>query len=124
MDLVAQALSAAIRRQILLLLRQGPIAAGAVAEHFAVSRPAVSRHLRVLREAGLVRDESRGKEREYQLRLAALEELEAYLRELRAGALWERRFDALATEVQRVKSRRRRAASRAASHVKRKEKTA
>jgi DNA-binding transcriptional ArsR family regulator len=120
-DLVAQALTDPVRRRILLLLRGGPIAAGAVAEQFPVSRPAVSRHLRVLRQAGLVRDEARGKERIYQLRLEPLAELEAYLRELRAAALWERRLDALSTEVQRVKTRRRRSASSAASLIKRKE---
>jgi DNA-binding transcriptional ArsR family regulator len=120
-DLVAQALTDPVRRRILLLLRGGPIAAGAVAEQFTVSRPAVSRHLRVLRQAGLVQDEARGKERVYQLRLEPLAELEAYLRELRAAALWERRFDALSTEVQRVKTRRRHATSRAASHISRKE---
>lgn len=122
MDLVAQALSDPIRRQILLLLRQGPLAAGAVAERFQVSRPAVSRHLRVLREAGLVQDDVRGREREYTLRLDGVVELEGYLQQLRAGAAWNRRFDALATEVQRVKTRRR--ADSPASHPRKRKETA
>jgi len=53
MDAVAQALADPIRRQILRMLRDQPVNAGTIAGAFAVSRPAISRHLRVLREAGL-----------------------------------------------------------------------
>jgi DNA-binding transcriptional ArsR family regulator len=108
-DAVAQALAAPIRRRILLLLGDRASTAGAVAQCFRVSRPAVSRHLRVLREAGLVADEASGRERTYRLRLEALCELEAFLRRLRAPSAWEQRFAALATEVHRVKARRRHA---------------
>ena len=103
------ALADPIRREILAMLRRQPETAGAIASAFAVSRPAVSRHLRVLREAGLVEDHAQGREREYHLQLSALAELEAYLRALHAppAASWERRFDALATEVQRVRRRAR-----------------
>lgn len=107
MDAVAQALADPIRRRILLLLRGRSATAGAIANCFLVSRPAVSRHLRVLREAGLILDEAVGRQRTYQLRLDALAELEAYLRQLHATAAWELHFDALATEVHRVKARRR-----------------
>ena len=107
MNAVAQALSDPIRRDILLFLRDQEASAGAIAARFPVSRPAVSRHLRVLREAGLVQDQPKGRERAYCLRLQALVELEAYLGQLRARCAWEQRFDALATEVQRVKRRRR-----------------
>lgn len=107
MDSVAQALADPIRREILRILREGSATPGAIGEAFTVSRPAVSRHLRVLREAGLVRDERRGREREYVLDLSALTELEAFLTDLRAPSRWERRFDALATEVHRTRKRRR-----------------
>jgi DNA-binding transcriptional ArsR family regulator len=120
-DAVAQALADPIRRDILRMLRGRDHAAGALAGAFSVSRPAVSRHLRVLREAGLVRDTTRGRNREYQLVVAALDELEAYLQELRApigersesggGIDWERRFAALETEVYRVRNQRRRSAA-------------
>ena len=92
------------------MLRDGAVSAGAIAGAFDVSRPAVSRHLRVLREAGLVRDELQGRERLYQLDLSALAELEAFLAELRRTAAedWERRFMALETEVFRVKQQRKR----------------
>ena len=111
MDAVAQALADPIRRDILRMLRDRPTTAGGIAGAFSVTRPAVSRHLRVLREAGLVRDELRGRERVYRLELAALAELEAFLQELRATVAeqWERRFMALETEVHRVKRERRRA---------------
>jgi DNA-binding transcriptional ArsR family regulator len=115
MDSVAQALADPIRREILLLLRGARLGAGALAAQFSVSRPAVSRHLRVLREAGLVRDDAIGRERLYRLEVGPLRELEDYLRQLhRPGARtprdvrgWSQCFDALATEVHRVKKQRR-----------------
>jgi DNA-binding transcriptional ArsR family regulator len=105
-DAVAQALADPIRRQILVMLKEAPRMAGAIAETFTVSRPAVSRHLRVLREAGLVRDTASGREREYALALDALAPLEAFLAQLRGPSAWSRRLDALETEVHRVKRRR------------------
>jgi len=109
-DAVAQALVDPIRRDILRMLRDGSHGAGALAGAFDVSRPAVSRHLRVLREAGLVRDEVHGRERRYQLELSALAELEAFLAELHRTVAdeWERRFMALETEVFRVRQQRKR----------------
>lgn len=115
-DAVAQALADPIRRDILRMLRLRNHTAGELDGAFDVSRPAVSRHLRVLREAGLVRDTARGRNREYQLVVAALDELEAYLQELRAPAVdWERQFAALETEVYRVRNQRRSAARDAAA---------
>ena len=106
MDAVAQALADPIRREILVMLHEGPRTAGAIADAFTVSRPAVSRHLRVLREAGLVEDTANGREREYALALDALAPLEAFLAKLRGPSLWDRRLDALETEVHRVKRKR------------------
>ena len=108
MDLVAQAVSDATRRAILRMLRDGELSAGAIAGAFDVTRPAISRHLRVLREAGLAIDEARGRERVYRLELGALAELEAFLAELREdrAATWERRFMALETEVHRTRRER------------------
>jgi DNA-binding transcriptional ArsR family regulator len=109
MDAVAQALADSSRREILRMLRGRTMNAGEIARAFSLSRPAISRHLRVLREARLVRDELSGREREYTLALDALAELEAYLAQLRAPATWQRRLMALETEVQRVKRGRARA---------------
>jgi DNA-binding transcriptional ArsR family regulator len=107
-DLVAQALADETRRQILRMLRDRQLSAGAIAGAFDVTRPAISRHLRVLREAGLVVDEPQGRERVYRLELGALDELEAFLAELRedVASTWERRFMALETEVHRTKRER------------------
>ena len=94
-----------IRRDILRMLRDAPRSAGAIAGAFSVTRPAISRHLRVLREAGLVVDEARGRERVYRLELGPLTAIDQFIAELRrdpAGE-WERRFLALETEVHRVK---------------------
>ena len=90
------------------MLRDTQLTAGAIAGAFDVTRPAISRHLRVLREAGLVVDEPQGRERVYRLELGALDELEAFLAELREhrAATWERRFMALETEVHRTKRER------------------
>ena len=106
MDAVAQALADPTRREILVMLHEAPRTAGAIAEAFTVSRPAISRHLRVLREAGLVRDSVSGREREYALALDALAPLEAFLAQLRGPGVWSRRLDALETEVHRVRRRR------------------
>jgi DNA-binding transcriptional ArsR family regulator len=109
-DEAMHALTDPIRREILRMVRDAPLSAGAIAGAFSVSRPAVSRHLRVLREAGLVLDEASGRERMYRLELAPLAEVEAYIAELRVSADderagWERRFMALDTEVHRVRAR-------------------
>jgi len=82
--------------------------AGALAERFEVSRPAVSRHLRVLRESGLVDVEENGRERIYRLRPGPLAELDGWLRRLLTDL--PQRLDALETEVAGTGRDRRRAA--------------
>ena len=84
--------------------------AGTIAEAFTVSRPAVSRHLRVLREAGLLREKPLGRERVYRLEPAPLAMVEAFVAELRISRYaeriaWERRFMSLETEVYRTRQR-------------------
>ena len=106
MDATAAAVADPIRRRILELLGDRPLTAGALAAPFDISRPAVSRHLRVLREAGLVADEARGRERVYRLEPAPLAELEGWLSAVRRGA-WSARLDALETEVHRTRRDRR-----------------
>lgn len=107
------------------MLLRGPLPAGAVAGAFAVSRPAISRHLRVLRDAGLVQDEAIGRERVYRLDVGPLAELGAFLDELGARgderAAWSRRFMALETEVYRTRSKSKRASLDTKTDQKRKE---
>jgi DNA-binding transcriptional ArsR family regulator len=106
-DEVAGAIADPIRREILLMLRDEALSAGEIADRFAISRPAVSRHLRVLREAGLARDEADGRRRVYTLVTAPLAELTDWLGRLTRPAGWEHRFDALETEVYRTRRERR-----------------
>jgi DNA-binding transcriptional ArsR family regulator len=101
----AAAIADPVRREILEMLRAGPLTAGVIAARFAISRPAVSRHLRVLRQCGLVIDEARGRERVYRLDVAPLAELDTWLSQFRSG--WEARLDALETEVYRTRRDRR-----------------
>src|SRR4051794_12292120 len=91
------ALADPTRRELIGLLAGGEIAAGELAERFPVSRPAISRHLRVLRESGLVRTRTDGRRRLYALDPAPLRELDAWLEPYRD--LWAQRLDALDTEI-------------------------
>jgi DNA-binding transcriptional ArsR family regulator len=86
----AAAISDPIRRALLELIRDRELPAGALAAEFDVSRPAVSRHLRVLREAGLVRERRDGKRRLYRADPEPLAELREWL-----DAYWEGRLSAL-----------------------------
>ena len=76
---MAAAVADPVRRRILELLLDGETPAGTIAEAFPVSRPAVSRHLRVLREAGLVQARVVGQQRVYRLERAPLVELDGWL---------------------------------------------
>lgn len=108
MDDVAAAIADPVRRDILELLRDQRLPAGEIADRFPISRPAVSRHLRVLRESGLVRDTLVGRQRLYQLDTSRFAELIEWLGQFTPAAGWERRFDALETEVHRTRRDRRR----------------
>lgn len=107
---VAEAVADPVRRDILLMLRDAPLTAGEIAARFPISRPAVSRHLRVLREAGLVRDKQVGRHRRYSLVRDRLDHLTAWLAlfETRQHG-WTQRLAALETEVHRTRRDRKRA---------------
>ena len=100
----ADAIADPVRRAILELLAMGDRSAGAIAAEFEISRPAVSRHLRVLREQGVVAARSQGRLQVYTLRAEPLLELAAWLSTLVGTAeQWSRRFAALETEVHRAR---------------------
>jgi len=86
-------------------LTVGPATAGDLAAMLPIARPGVSRHLRVLREAGLVEFRQEAQRRVYSLRLEPLAEIDEWLGRYRA--LWEQRLDALHTEISRGKRERR-----------------
>ena len=88
-----------------MLLRDRVMSAGEIADCFDISRPAVSRHLRVLRECGLVVDEVQGRQRLYRLDTAPLAPLESWLAQVRDR--WSGPLDALETEVYRTRRERR-----------------
>jgi DNA-binding transcriptional ArsR family regulator len=81
------------RRQILDLLREGERPAGELVARVALSQPGVSKHLKVLREAGLVTVRADGKRRVYALRAEPLAEVDAWLARYRA--FWSERLDDL-----------------------------
>ena len=105
MDQVLHALADGSRRTVLDALSRGEATAGELAALLPIARPGVSRHLRVLREAGLVEVRQEAQRRVYSLRPDPLAEVDGWLEGYRE--LWERRFSALHTEVARGKRQRR-----------------
>lgn len=99
------ALADPVRRELVELLAHGEVAAGELAGRFPVSRPAISRHLRVLRTAGLVTVREEGRRRLYALDPRPLRELDDWLEPYRD--LWASRLDALDTEIARGRRARR-----------------
>lgn len=80
-----KALSDHNRREILNLLRDGPMTAGEIAERFPVSGATISHHLSILKDAGLVLDERRGKYICYELNMSVVEELLGWFSGLKGG---------------------------------------
>ncbi len=105
MDVVLHALSDASRRTVLEALGDGPATVGELAALLPIARPGVSRHLRVLREAGLVDVRQEAQFRVYSLRPEPLAQVDEWLSRYRS--LWEQRLDALHTEIARGKKARR-----------------
>src|ERR1700691_4667291 len=105
MEAVLRALADESRRTMLETLTGGPATAGELAALLPIARPGVSRHLRVLREAGLVEVRQQAQRRIYSLRPQPLAEIDDWLSRYRA--LWEQRLDALHTEIARGQSDRR-----------------
>ncbi len=83
MQQTLKALSDPIRREILMLLKPGRMAAGEIAHHFPVTDASVSRHLSVLKEADLIRDSREGKFIYYEINTTVLEEVMLWLAQLK-----------------------------------------
>lgn len=75
------------RREIMRLLAGGELSAGEVASHFAVTQPAISQHLKVLRESGLINERRDGTKRMYSVRPEGLADLHGFLAEVLPGRL-------------------------------------
>lgn len=78
-----KALSDPTRRDILHLLRDGPLPAGEITAHFNISAATISHHLAILRDAGLVLDDKRGKFIYYELNLSVVDEILGWLSALK-----------------------------------------
>ena len=96
MEAALKAIAAPRRRQILKLVRDDELSAGEIASHFDVTRPAVSQHLNVLKEAGLVSERRNGTRRLYRARPEGLVELRNFLE-----GFWDVRLEALKREAEK-----------------------
>lgn len=97
-DATFQALADPTRRAVLDLLRRGSQPAGAIAQAFPVSRPAISKHLRLLRRAHLVREHREGRHRVYDLNPEPLRALDQWLEHYRS--FWKMSLSNLKTFVE------------------------
>jgi DNA-binding transcriptional ArsR family regulator len=93
------------RLRIVELLRSGPRPAGEIGARLALSQPQASKHLRVLRDAGLVDVEVRAQQRVYELRAEPFRELDVWLDRFRA--MWNARLDRLDDYLEHMKKTRR-----------------
>jgi DNA-binding transcriptional ArsR family regulator len=109
MQTVVQALNEPRRREILELIRDRELAAGEIASRFDVTRPAISQHLTVLKQAGLVSERREGARRLYRARPEGLAELRSFL-----DGFWDERLERLklAAEDEQRRGRVARAAKR------------
>jgi DNA-binding transcriptional ArsR family regulator len=96
MEAALKAIAEPRRREILRLVRDDELTAGEIAAHFDVSWPAISQHLGVLKEAGLLRERKNGTRRFYRTRPEGLEGVKAFLDEF-----WDDRLQALKREAER-----------------------
>ncbi|MBP7558698.1 MAG: winged helix-turn-helix transcriptional regulator [Chitinophagaceae bacterium] len=90
---VFQAIADPTRREIIRLLARQPLNLNAIAENFQVSRPAISKHIRILTECGLVSIRQEGRERHCNARLEKLGEVSAWVEQYRS--FWTARLDQL-----------------------------
>ena len=96
MEAALKAIAEPRLRAILSLVRDGELSAGEIASHFEVTRPAVSQHLNVLKEAGLVKERRNGTRRLYRARPEGLVELRDFLE-----GFWDVRLEALKREAEK-----------------------
>jgi DNA-binding transcriptional ArsR family regulator len=102
MELALKAIAEPRRRQILRLVREGEMTAGEIASHFAVTRPAISQHLTVLKDAGLLAERRDGTKRIYRFRPEGVRELRDFIEEM-----WSERLAVLGREAEREERGRR-----------------
>ena len=102
MEAALRAIAEPRRRRILELVGGRELSAGEIASHFEVTRPAISQHLGVLKEAGLVNERRNGTQRLYRARPQGLAELKAFLE-----GFWDEKLEALQREAEREEKQKR-----------------
>lgn len=108
MEAALKAIAEPRRRAILRLVRDGEMSAGDIASNFDVTRPAISQHLSILRDAGLLSERREGTRRLYRLRPQGLDDVRAFLEQM-----WGERLELLKAEAEREERRERGAGSSA-----------
>lgn len=100
---VFQAIADPTRRAIIVLIALQAMTPNAIAEHFDTTRQAVSKHLRILTECELVKQNQQGREIYYQLKVDKMKEVDKWLEQFRK--IWEARFDQLDTVLLKLKNK-------------------
>ena len=100
---VFQAIADPTRRAIVVLIAMQAMTPNAIAEHFDTSRQAVSKHLRILTECQLVKQEQSGREIYYQLNAHKMKEIDKWLEQFRK--IWENRFNQLDNVLSNLKNK-------------------
>ena len=103
MEQALRALAEPSRQRILRLVQDEELAAGEIASHFDVTRPAISQHLRILKQAGLLTERRAGTKRLYRARPEGLEEIRDFL-----NGFWEGRLQLLANAAESKEQEERR----------------
>jgi len=101
---VFQAIADPTRRAIIALIALQAMTPNAIAEHFDSSRQAVSKHLRILTECELVKQEQQGREIYYQLEIIKMQEIDIWLEQFRK--IWEERFNQLDSVLSTIKNKK------------------
>lgn len=100
---IFQAIADPTRRAIIALIALQPMTPNALAEYFDSTRQAVSKHLQILTECELVRQEQKGREIYYQLEIEKMKEIDLWLEQFRK--VWEQRFSQLDTLLNNLKNK-------------------
>jgi len=101
---IFQAIADPTRRAIIALIAMQSMTPNAIAEHFDTTRQAISKHLKILTECELVKQEYQGREIYYQLEINKMKEIDKWLEQFRK--IWEKRFDQLDNLLSTIKKRK------------------
>lgn len=101
---VFQAIADPVRRDIIGLLAQNRMSMNAVADQFEISRPAISKHIKILTECGLVVIQKQGRERHCEIQPDNLQEVSTWVEQFRA--LWEARLDRFEDYLEEMKAKK------------------